>query len=84
MIKAEQHKNCYGAMFHDSLHFSVNEKMEGKVFSFGLNGAGLARSARTVQSDVVQWDDCLACSEFDHCYKFCMAKLALETAISNK
>lgn len=82
MSKIKQHRNCYGTMFHDSLHYSVNEKMQGKVFSFELNSAGLARSARTFQSDITQWDDCLACSEFDHCYKFSMAKLALETAIS--
>ncbi len=82
MTKLRQHRNCYGTMFHDSLHYSVNEKMQGKVFSFELNSAGLARSARTFQSDIGQWDDCLACLEFDHCYKFSMAKLALETAIS--
>jgi len=82
MNKVEKHKQCYGTMFHDSLHFSVNEEMQGKVFSFELDSAGLARSARVVQADIVQWDDCLACSEFDHCYKFCMAKLALESAIS--
>lgn len=82
MTKLRQHRNCYGTMFHDSLHYSVNEKMQGKVFSFELNSAGLARSARTFQSDIGQWDDCLACFEFDHCYKFSMAKLALETAIS--
>lgn len=82
MNKVEKHKHCYGTMFHDSLHFSVNEEMQGKVFSFELDSAGLARSARVVQADTVQWDDCLACSEFDHCYKFCMAKLALESAIS--
>jgi len=82
MSKVENHKPCYGTMFHDSLHFSENEKMQGKVFSFELDSAGLARSARIVQSDITQWDDCLACPEFEHCYKFCMAKLALETAIS--
>jgi hypothetical protein len=60
MTKIRQHRNCYGTMFHDSLHYSVNEKMQGKVFSFELNSAGLARSARTFQSDIGQWDDCLA------------------------
>jgi hypothetical protein len=69
-------------MYHDSLHISFNEKMQGKAFSFGFDSAGLARTTRSVQLDMVQWDDCLACSEFDHCYKFSMAKLALETAIS--
>ena len=82
MTKTEQHKDCYGTMFHDSLHFSTNEKMQGKVFSFELNSAGLTRATRDVQVDIVQWNDCLACPEFDHCFKFCMAKLALETAIS--
>ncbi len=82
MTKIEQHKNCYGTMFHDSLHFAVNEEMQGKVFSFELDNAGLARSTRTIKADIVQWDDCLVCLEFGNCYKFCMAKLALETAIS--
>lgn len=76
------HKHCYGTMFHDSLHFSVNDKMQGKVFSFELDSAGLARSARSIQTDINEWDDCLACPEFAHCYKLCMAKLALENAIS--
>lgn len=69
-------------MFHDSLHFSTNEEMQGKVFSFELDSVGLARSTRTIKADIVQWDDCLAYLEFDNCYKLCMAKLALETAIS--
>lgn len=76
------HKNCYGTMFHDSLHFTANDKMKGKVFSFELDSAGLARSQRSIQTNIVEWDDCVACSEFEHCYKFCMAKLELETAIS--
>ncbi len=79
-----QHKHCYGTMFHDSLHFAVNDKMQGKVFAFELDSGGLGRSQRQVQADIAEWDDCIACKEFDDCYKLCMAKLALETAISNK
>jgi hypothetical protein len=77
-----EHKHCYGTMFHDSLHFSANKRMQGKVFSFELDSAGLGRSDRSVQASIAEWDDCLACPEFDHCYKLCAAKLALETAIS--
>ncbi|WP_299649182.1 hypothetical protein [uncultured Tateyamaria sp.] len=77
------HKHCYGTMFHDSLHFSENDQMQGKVFSFELDSVGLARSARSIQTDLAEWDDCLACAEFAHCYKLCMAKLALENAISD-
>jgi hypothetical protein len=78
-----QHKPCYGTMFHDSLHFSVNDNMQGKVFSFELDSSGLARSQRSIQTDTAEWDDCLEYPEFEHCYKLCMAKLELETAISN-
>ena len=77
-----KHKNCYGTMFHDSLHFSVNDQMQGKVFSFELDSSGLARSKRSIQTDIPEWDDCVACPEFEHCYKLCTAKLALENAIS--
>lgn len=76
------HKDCYGTMFHDSLHFTTNDQMQGKVFSFELDSAGLARTGRGIETDVAEWDDCLACPEFADCYKLCMAKLALENAIS--
>ena len=77
-----EHKACYGTMFHETLHFSTNRAMNGKVFSFELDSMGLARSDRVVNADIAEWDDCLDCPEFDHCYKFCMAKLTLEGAIA--
>ncbi len=79
-----EHKACYGTMFHDTLHFNTNEEMKGKVFSFELDAVGLGRSNRLVEADIAEWDDCLACPEFEHCYKFCMAKLALGTAIAKE
>ena len=77
-----EHKACYGTMFHDTLHFMANQSMKGKVFSFELDTMGLARSDRQVQADIAEWDDCLECPEFVHCYKFCMAKLTLEAAVA--
>ncbi len=79
-----RHKHCYGTMFHDSLHFSRNDTMQGKVFTFEVDSAGLAHSKRSIQTDIAEWDDCVACPEFEHCYKLCMAKLSLESAISDK
>lgn len=76
-----EHKSCYGTMFHETLHFENNKKMQGKVFSFESDVIGLSRSDRSINADISEWDDCLACSEFDHCYKLCMAKMALEAAI---
>ena len=78
----KEHKPCYGTMFHDTLHFAANEVMKGKVFSFELDTAGLARSDRRVMAKIEEWDDCLECPEFDHCYRYCMARLTLEAAIA--
>ena len=79
-----EHKACYGTMFHDSLHFSTNRPMRGKVFSFEIDTGGLARSDRRVSASLEEWDDCLECHEFDHCHKFSMAKLLLQTAIERE
>ena len=78
----KEHKPCYGTMFHDTLHFATNEAMKGKVFSFELDTSGLARSDRKVMANIEEWDDCLECPEFDHCYRYCMARLSLEAAIA--
>ncbi len=77
-----EHKACYGTMFHDTLHFETNKEMKGKVFSFVLKSLGLGHSDRLVKADISEWNDCLECPEFDHCYKLCMAKLAFEGAIA--
>lgn len=79
---AQGHKTCYGTMFHETLHTTVDTEMAGKVFSVKFSPKGLARPEPSIKTDIVNWDDCLVCTEFEHCYKLCMAKLALETAIS--
>lgn len=56
--------------------------MKGKVFGFELDTTGLARSDRKVIANIEEWDDCLDCPEFDHCYRYCMARLTLEAAIA--
>ena len=79
-----KHKECYGTMFPDALHFRVNEPSVGKVFTYELDspgGTGAFRSARKFSANIEEWDDCLACPEFEHCYKLCMAKMSLESVI---
>jgi hypothetical protein len=71
-------------MFPDALHFHDNEPQVGKVFSFeldGTGGMGSVRSVRKFSASIDEWDDCLKCPEFEHCYKLCMAKMALESVI---
>jgi hypothetical protein len=43
----------------------------------------MLRSDRQIEVNQAEWDDCLRCPEFDHCYKLCLAKLNLEAAIAN-
>ena len=83
-MERQEHKDCYGTMFPDSLHFRNNEPQVGKVFTYELDstgGMGAVRSARKFSADIEQWDDCLKYPEFEHCYKLCIAKMSLESVI---
>jgi len=75
------HKPCYGKMFPDVLDVKTNQATAGKVLSYRIESKGLTRSGRSVSIDVAAWDDCMACSEFDSCYRLSSAKLMLEGAI---
>ena len=78
----QNHKVCYGTMFPDPFHPEVDRKMRGKVFSLQEFGPhGMTAAHRRVVTDLHEWDDCLACPEFEHCYRLCTAKLALEEAV---
>ena len=82
-----QHKDCYGTMFPDALHFRTNEPQVGKVFMYELEGTvgmGAGRSSRKFAANTEEWDDCVKCPEFEHCYKLCIGKLTLEAAIANE
>ena len=71
-------------MFPDALHFRNNEPSVGKVFTFELDlltGMAAVRTDRKFSANIEEWDDCLKCPEFEHCYKLCMAKMSLESVI---
>ncbi|HNO80315.1 MAG TPA: hypothetical protein PKN33_19880 [Phycisphaerae bacterium] len=81
----KQHKECYGTMFPDALHYQSDRMMSGKVFAFEMDTAGgLYRSDRKMKVNMKEWDDCLECPEFDSCHKLCMASMVLESAIANR
>ena len=73
---------CYGTMFPDMLHLPEDRPASGKVFTVLLERAGgMIRSNRSVTADVAKWKECEGCLEFEGCYRFSMAKLALESAV---
>lgn len=76
------HPECFGTMFPGVLHIPNDQKVKGKAFSILLERAGgLWRCNREVTADIQGWDACRECPDFDNCYKFCTAKLLLESAI---
>ena len=76
------HDKCYGMMFTSVLSWDADRVMSGKVFSFKIMRAGgLFVSHRKVAVNIQEWDDCVHCPEFEHCYKLSNARLALESAI---
>jgi hypothetical protein len=82
-MSQHDHKQCYGTMFPSTLRADADKPMSGKVFAFELRRAGgTFVSDRRIAVKMAEWDDCLACSEFDDCYKLSLAKLTLEAAIA--
>ena len=76
---------CYGTLFPSVLDLPEERPASGKVFTIVLERAGgMWRSSRSVTADMEQWDECQQCPEFEGCFKFSMAKLALESAIRNR
>jgi hypothetical protein len=77
------HKACRGTMFPDTLKATAGRTFAGKVFSFVIvNPPGLCRAERRVEVNRAEWDGCTQCPEFEPCYKLCMARLALESAVA--
>ena len=86
-MSTKEHRECFGTMFPDDLHLKNNQPNKGKVFTafVGFVGGMLPiRTDRSVEADIEQWDDCQQCPEFDSCYKLCLAKGTLESAVATQ
>jgi len=82
-VTTKPHKSCYGKMVPSILSLWTNTPVRGKAFSVFLGRPhGTVVTERRVEVDMEQWDDCLACEEFEHCRKLAQAKLSLESAVS--
>jgi len=54
------------------------------VLSFELRRVGgMFVSDRRIMVNMEEWDDCLACSESEDCYKLSLGKVTLEAAIAD-
>jgi len=77
------HKSCYGAMFPaDMVRPKTSRRVDGKVFGYKQTLAGgITIATQETYFNGEQWDDCLACPEFENCYRLCLAKLTFDHAV---
>jgi hypothetical protein len=86
-MSTKEHRECFGTMFPDDLHLKTDQPNKGKVFTVlmgSMGGMMTVRADRKIKADVEQWDDCQQCPEFNSCYKLCLAKVTLESAIATQ
>tara|TARA_R110002095_G_scaffold25573_6_gene26198 strand:- start:93 stop:356 length:264 start_codon:yes stop_codon:yes gene_type:complete len=87
-MQNEKQKDCHGSMFPDSLHLKDNVPNAGKVFTVWVKkpegGVLPVHSDRSIEINNDQWEECQRCVKFESCYKFSMAKLALESAVASQ
>jgi len=82
-MSQHDHKKCYGMMFPSTLHAEADRLVSGKAFAFELRRVGgMFVSDRRIAVKLEEWDDCLACSEFEDCYKLSLGKVTLEAAVA--
>jgi len=82
-MSQHDHKKCYGMMFPTTLCAEADKLVSGKAFSFELRRVGgMFAWDRRIVVNMEEWDDCLACSEFEDCYKLSLGKVTLEAAIA--
>ena len=80
-----EHKKCFGKMFPESFHLRTDQPNKGKVFTAQMQrSGGWIRSGERIEADIEEWDDCQQCPEFESCYKLCLAKVALESAVASE
>lgn len=76
------HSECYGGLFPSVNGPRTGVPVRGKAFSVELERAGgFCIATRKTAVDMEAWDKCLACKEFEDCYKLSLAKLALEMGV---
>ena len=72
---------CYGSMFPPLISLTYNQPVAGKVFGYQIDQPGIAVRSRTVTTDREAWEDCLACPDFDSCYRLSAGKALMEIAL---
>ena len=75
-------RECFGSIFPDLATARINTPNRGKVFSAAIESRGIGIQGEELSVDEQQWKVCMACPEFDGCYKLSVAKLLFQSAVN--
>jgi hypothetical protein len=73
-------KDCFGTIYPDLSQFRFGKESVGKVFRLKIDTLGPGHRDRHLETDLVQWRDCMRCEEFRGCYDLSTAKMAMQQA----
>jgi hypothetical protein len=76
-------KKCFGELYPDLSRVEVNKDLVGKVFRVRFVSQGMMRQPPQLNADLVEWEECRECVEYESCYDFSNAKLAMHQALRN-
>ncbi len=79
---AGDEKQCYGKLFPTVIGRSDNVTAAGEVFSYYITHPGPIVTNRSVSVDQEAWRQCIACAEYESCYRLSVGRLLLEIALS--
>ncbi len=73
--------DCYGKMFPSVAAPPNDRTVLGKVFGFRLDVPGVAAPRHATVLDAEAWRECVACRNFDACYRLSLGALLMEMAL---
>ncbi|MFK5997948.1 MAG: hypothetical protein QM492_07550 [Rhodobacterales bacterium] len=77
-----KHKACYGTIFPDISSMNRQSNQHGIAISVQVEPRGLAPPKQTVTVNIDAWDKCVACDEFETCYRLATARLLVKAALA--
>ena len=76
-------KECYGNIYPDLSRLPFKQTVKGKVFKIHSGAIGMVRAKRRLEVDLSAWEECRRCPNYQDCYDFSNAKLAMQRVVSS-
>ncbi len=74
---------CFGGMFPDFTRLRPDQRLEAKAFTAVPAGRGLGLEKPELEMHREECERCGACSKYQICYDFSLAKLLMDMVLMN-